>query len=424
MSEHPTPDGEPTRGRSTNPAEPENTANPAGSGNAENAENTGNAENGENRENTANSGFRHLSAPPRLAPAMARGALGAPRKRGPYTQARLPRQGLVLSRAQTDPARLHAYARVCGHDGSAAAAVDATLPPAYPHILGFPLAMRLMSDPGFPFPLPGLVHTAIHVVQERPLLTTDRPDIEVSAGELAPHRRGSQFTVTTRARLHGEVVWHSRSTYLCRHRTSHTGAEDGTAERAAARQEPEPLPDTTTLTTWDLPADLGRRYGAASGDRNPIHLHPLTAKLFGFPRHIAHGMWTFARCLAELDNRGEQRWDGRFTAEAEFKAPVPLPCAVTFDHRPADRHPAPPHGQEGDTPDGRGEADGPRDIDGPGDIDAPREADERRGTERVTEPGQSAAVTFEVRDSKGRKPHLSGRASSEPPPSGSPARPS
>ena len=49
--------------------------------------------------------------------------------------------------------------------------------------------------------------------------------------------------------------------------------------------------------------DIGRRYGAVSGDRNPIHLYPLTARLFGFRRAIAHGMWTKARCLAALEGR-------------------------------------------------------------------------------------------------------------------------
>ena len=37
-----------------------------------------------------------------------------------------------------------------------------------------------------------------------------------------------------------------------------------------------------------------------SGDVNPIHLHALTARAMGFPRAIAHGMWTYARTLAPL----------------------------------------------------------------------------------------------------------------------------
>lgn len=50
-----------------------------------------------------------------------------------------------------------------------------------------------------------------------------------------------------------------------------------------------------------IPSDMGRLYAAISGDRNPIHLHPLAAKAFGFRTTIVHGMWTLARCLAEVE---------------------------------------------------------------------------------------------------------------------------
>ena len=32
-------------------------------------------------------------------------------------------------------------------------------------------------------------------------------------------------------------------------------------------------------------------------------MHSLSAKAFGFPRAIAHGMWSQARCLAQLEGR-------------------------------------------------------------------------------------------------------------------------
>ena len=75
-----------------------------------------------------------------------------------------------------------------------------------------------------------------------------------------------------------------------------------------------------------MPADIGRRYGAVSGDRNPIHLHDLTAKPFGFPRAIAHGMWTKARALAALGARVPDA----FTTEVRFAKPLLLPGKVAF----------------------------------------------------------------------------------------------
>jgi acyl dehydratase len=61
-----------------------------------------------------------------------------------------------------------------------------------------------------------------------------------------------------------------------------------------------------------------------SGDRNPIHLWPLTARLFGFPRPIAHGMWTAAASLAALEG-----WlPRRCRVAVAFSAPVLLPSTV------------------------------------------------------------------------------------------------
>ena len=77
---------------------------------------------------------------------------------------------------------------------------------------------------------------------------------------------------------------------------------------------------------WKLPADLGRTYAGVSGDHNPIHLYPLTAKALGFPRQIAHGMWTLARSIAAIENR----LPDAVTVEVAFKKPVFLPGTVAF----------------------------------------------------------------------------------------------
>jgi acyl dehydratase len=71
---------------------------------------------------------------------------------------------------------------------------------------------------------------------------------------------------------------------------------------------------------------VGTDYAAVSGDRNPIHTSTVAAKLFGFPRRIAHGMWSKARCLAAL----EGRLPDRYTVEVGFKLPILLPSSVAF----------------------------------------------------------------------------------------------
>ena len=248
-----------------------------------------------------------LPGTPALGPLLARGALLSPFKR-PRPDADFPRSRLVLPGLRIDLARLAAYERVCGF-----ATGDDALPATYPHVLGFPLAMRLMSGRGFPLPLLGLVHTSIEITQRRAPAATGEYELAVYVGGLEPHRRGTEASVITEMRADGDVVWESRSTYLARHRTQHPGE--------TPRDDREQLP---AVAEWRLAADVGRRYGAASGDRNPIHLHPLTARLFGFPRAIAHGMWTAARCLAAHGVPEHAR------VEAQFRAPVLLPGMVTY----------------------------------------------------------------------------------------------
>ncbi|MBL3665256.1 hypothetical protein JL475_04395 [Streptomyces sp. M2CJ-2] len=253
-----------------------------------------------------------LTRSPALAPLLARGAALSLFKR-PRPDAAFPRTRLVLPGLRVDLARLAAYERVCGFPTG-----EDALPLTYPHVLGFPVAVRLMSGRDFPLPLPGLVHTSVRITRRRTLPVTGAHELSVYVEGLAARRRGTEATLVTEVRTSaGALVWESRSTYLARHRTSGRPAAHREEEPGARR----PLP---VVEAWRLPGDTGRRYGAASGDRNPIHLHPLTARLFGFPRAIAHGMWTVARCLAA------HGLPEAVVVRAEFKAPVLLPGAVTY----------------------------------------------------------------------------------------------
>jgi acyl dehydratase len=210
--------------------------------------------------------------------------------------------------------RLAAYRRLCGF-----AAGDA-VPATYPQMLAFPLQLLVLTGPGFPFPALGAVHVANTVEQHEPVPAGAVLDLAVHATDLRAHRRGRQVTVVTEARIAGRVVWRAESDYLRIERTAPRtdGADDvPTPHATAARRGP---------ASWELGADLGRRYAAVSGDRNPIHLYDVTARPFGFRRHIAHGMWALARCLAEL----EADLPARMRCDASFRRPVTLPGRVEF----------------------------------------------------------------------------------------------
>jgi acyl dehydratase len=259
-----------------------------------------------------------LTAAPRLGTAYRRAVSGALRRGAP--PAELPNVELVLSDVTVDRNRLAEYDRVCGFTFSDA------LPGTYPHVLAFPLALALMSRPDFPLPLLGLVHVANRIEVLAPLRAADRFKVKVRAEDLRPHERGRQVDLVAEAAVDGRCVWRGRSTYLHRARRP-----DGRpTERPAVDTTPEDAEPPPGNVVWRVPADIGRRYAAVSGDRNPIHTSRLAARAFGFRRAIAHGMWTKARCLAMVANR----LPDAYTIEVAFKRPVLLPATVRAGAEP------------------------------------------------------------------------------------------
>jgi hypothetical protein len=218
--------------------------------------------------------------------------------------------------------QVRAYAAVCGFP------VKDTAPLSYPHVLAFPLHLAVLSSPQFPLPAMGTIHVANTITSHRPLAVGETLAIEVRTSPLLAHPKGTAVDFLARAAVDGETVWESTSTYLRRGRavsTSSTNGDIGSTDGDVG--SPDDSPDVVPgRITWRLPADLGRRYAAVSGDHNPIHLYPLTAKALGFPRQIAHGMWTLARCLAALENR----LPDAVIVEAAFRKPVLLPGTVAF----------------------------------------------------------------------------------------------
>jgi hypothetical protein len=243
-----------------------------------------------------------LTGEPRVSNVRAAAGL-VPRRR----PAALPDVEYVRREVRIDRGHVAAYDRVCGFR------LGDILPATYPHVLAFPLAMRLMSGPGFPFPVVGLVQIANRIRQLRPLTADMTLEMSVRADGLRPHERGSRFDIVATASVGGEQVWTEVSAYLARNRTK--------SKRSDKRS---PVPASSAV--WDVPARTGTDYAEVSGDRNPIHTSRLGARMFGFARPIAHGMWSKARCLAALEGRLPEA----YTVDVAFRQPIPMPSRVSF----------------------------------------------------------------------------------------------
>jgi hypothetical protein len=263
-----------------------------------------------------------LETPPSLTTLYPRALTGAvtelPRKLpglGRSGDPELPDLEYVVRSVDIDRDHVAQYDHVCGFR------LRDELAPTYPHMIAFPMQMKIMTDGSFPFPVMGLVHIVNRIEQRRPIRADEKLDFTVRSDNLREHDRGLQFDLVADATADGETVWHSTSTYLRRMGGASGG---GSGDK---KSEP-PAPDAF----WKVDDDIGRRYAGVSGDINPIHMHALSARLFGFPRPIAHGMWLKARCLAAL----EGQLPDALTVEAAFKLPLLLPAKVAFASWAAD----------------------------------------------------------------------------------------
>ncbi|KAA0967759.1 MaoC/PaaZ C-terminal domain-containing protein [Pseudomonas sp. ANT_H12B] len=211
-----------------------------------------------------------------------------------------------------DPKHLADYRKVCGF------AENGLLPPTYPHILAFALQMQLLTAKEFPFPLLGLIHLSNRIRIFRPMGGVNRVRVSVQVQNLQPHEKGATFDLVTTLDDQLGALWEAESQMLCR------------AVKLAGEPVEEVLASTLEMSEvahWKAPSDIGRQYAKVSGDYNPIHLSAVSAKLFGFPTAIAHGLWNKARTLAALS---EHLPAANVEIAVQFRKPVRLPSEVTL----------------------------------------------------------------------------------------------
>jgi acyl dehydratase len=234
------------------------------------------------------------------------------RDKPPTVSAQPPTLEARLLPRRAEPAHLARYRALCGF------ANDGRLPLTYPQVLAGPLHVAMFTDPQFPLAAMGAVHVRNVIEQQRPLPDDALFDLTVRLVAVREVSAGVEADVETVATVHGEAVWRSVLTALQRGKA--------TRHQRGAPAQAEVLPPALRSLLVRVPADLGRRYAGVAGDWNPIHQTAWAAKLFGFPRAIAHGMWTLARTLAELQD--EVDGAGGLRCEVQFKRPVWLPSRV------------------------------------------------------------------------------------------------
>ena len=222
----------------------------------------------------------------------------------------LPERTLTVDDLAIDPSNVAAYAAVTG------LRFGDTVPLTYPFVLTFPTVMALITGFDFPFAAMGAVHVENEITRYRPIAVTDSLRVKVHAENLREHRKGLLVDVVADIHVGNELAWHQVTTFLHQQRTSLSGGP-----------KPEPpkrpkLPPPNAILRIS-PGKI-RRYASVGGDHNPIHTSTVGAKLFGFPTAIAHGMFSAAAVLANI----EAQLPDAVRYSVKFGKPVVLPASA------------------------------------------------------------------------------------------------
>lgn len=231
----------------------------------------------------------------------------------------VPRIEAVLGRFAVNARHLARYRKVCGDRESD------ELPITYPHILATPVHLAMIACEAFPVSLLGVVHVRNRIVQHRPLHVSDTGSIRSWMEGFRETARGQELDLQTEIQIGTEILWSETCTFLARHRERRKLSRTG--EPPLPEVEMPPRQDVTTSTFVVSPA-VGRQYARVSGDFNPIHIADAGARFFGLKRAIAHGMWSLARCAAEI---GQKAFAQPCTLDAAFKRPVAFCASMVLE---------------------------------------------------------------------------------------------
>ncbi len=214
------------------------------------------------------------------------------------------------------------YREVCGYG------VGEAVPSSFMETLFQGLMVEIVLAPSFPFSPFGVIHLGQTMQRHRAVAPDAVLDLRCSLAGVMQTRRGFEVEVAMLAEQAGQPVWQGTAGLISRGKATRAG-KTGSAKLPPVQDgggwsEPQAL---------EVPGDTGRRYAGVSGDYNPFHLYGVLAKLFGFPKPIAHGMWTLARALAWVES-GLPELPEAYRVQASFKKPLLMPGSVALRQRP------------------------------------------------------------------------------------------
>jgi len=202
---------------------------------------------------------------------------------------KIEKEGIQLSKTfrnvEIDKPSLERFSAYMGWKGQ--------VPLPYYYIMAQRAQAHIMLSEDFTIALPGMIHLSNELEILKPVNSTQSFDI-TSKVNVEYKEEGSLiplFEVTFYQNDNPTII--CKSTYLAKRKSKKTTKK--------ARKEIQILSNPDHLINWKIEKGMGKSYGRASGDKNPIHTSNLFAKIVGFRGMIMQGWYMASRIVFEYE---------------------------------------------------------------------------------------------------------------------------
>ncbi len=227
---------------------------------------------------------------------------------------RIRKQQILLNQFKANPEKILKYCQICDFSPD----LQHPVPISYFQTLFVGLLGKFITSKEFPINPLGLIHIFQSFHQIRPVSVNEILDLSCKLERMTQTQKGIESDFSLEVRIKDELVWQGRSIFLTKSNKK--------------RKKRKLIKDTIPFEkkeAIDVSCGMGRKYAVASGDYNPHHLFDIFAKLFGFKKAIAHGMWSIARVVASLEKFMGPLAD-EIKIDASFKRPIFMPASLAL----------------------------------------------------------------------------------------------
>ena len=195
--------------------------------------------------------------------------------------------------------------------------------PTFAFITAFRASLQCLAQAKTPSSIMGLIHLSSEFQPYNKINWLTPLNIKVTLSKCEQMDKGLLYTVVTDFYQKGKLVLTNSNCMLDKSRKYR--ADESPNSDKSHTDLPQNLPELTNIANWHIEQKTAWSYALASGDVNPIHLHPILAKQFGLANVLIHGMYNVSKTLEQLKSHNIEFEQG---FKVEFNRPCFIPNNV------------------------------------------------------------------------------------------------